>query len=232
MKLHDLEKAVHRAVKEQAGNDEMASLLGVDPDRLAIYTEFTRSHVRTALDAHFGALQRALGEDTFDSLYEDYLVACPPSHWSLNEAGADFPEFLETRLNEGDERLQHGHVCLAELEWALYTVQVDPAELEGPGLNPTLALLQQPLNVVPFLAGHHRDEPIEQVAEEVPGIALAFRRPSSGSSAFYRASDALLFAIKVAHEGISVEEAVTATGQPREVVDAALSYAREIGLIL
>lgn len=234
MTLEEIERAIHGAVCEGEPVASTAARLGVDPRRLGIYREMVRGHVYTALDANFDVLKGVLGEPLFDGLYETYLSACPPSSWALNDAAEAFPAFLERLLNEGRAGLTHFHVCLAELEWALYQTGVHPEPVavpDHPTLNPTLTLLQTAYPVVPFMVRWQRGEgPALPEARE--SVSLLFQRPETGRACFYNGTDDLLFALKMVHDGLTAEAAAEATGHPVELVRGVLDHAVGIGLVL
>ncbi len=233
--LEALQRAIHRAVKEEAPVEEVAAELGVDPRRLDIYRGMVRGHVSTALKANFEVSQGVLGEALFGALYEAYLAECPPASWSLNHAAASFPDFLEGVQADGRPGLRPFHVCLADVEWALYETQIHPARVPEPQgeavLNPTLAVVATPYPVVPFMVAWHRGEgPAEP--EPAESINLLFQRPGTGVAAYHHGADDLLFALKVTHDGLTPTEAAEAAGQPLELVEAVLARAASVGLVI
>ncbi|MEZ4474329.1 MAG: DNA-binding domain-containing protein [bacterium] len=244
-RLAELQQQMHDAVKDRAPVAVVAAALGVDPKRLAIYRRMIRHHVVVALCSRLGATTALLGADqetpAWTALLEGYLEACPPSHWALGHAAGAFPGYLAERV--GAQGVTPFHVAVAELEWALYTVNRDetrlpprhPAYVEGAplALNPTLQILEWPYPVAAFLAAFNRGEgPAVPTAPTDPELVLVFRRPVSGNPYFQAATPALLFALKVVHDGLSVDEAVVASGQQPADVEAALRHATDIGLVL
>jgi hypothetical protein len=227
-------RAIHDTVRENRSVAEVARELGVDERRLDIYRSMVRGHVYTALSANYDVLAGVLGEPLFDALYEAYLVAHPPSSWALNQAASAFPEFLATAYDAGRAGLVPFHGALAEFEWALYEVGVDPAEPEAserPTLNPTLAVLQTDYPVVPFVLAWQRGEG-PAVPEPEATLSLVFQRPATGRAAFYNGSGDLLFALKMVHDGMDVATAAEASGHPTDVVEGLLAAAIDIGLVI
>ncbi len=235
MNLEALEGWIHRAVKEEVSIEVAAAELGVNPRRLDLYRGMVRGHVRTALGAVYEILQGVLGEPLFAGLYEDYLSAWRPAHWVLSRAAEGFPEFLAAQVDAGRPGLRPFHVSLAELEWAAWETRVHPARVpasvEAPQLNPTLTVLQTPWPVVPFALAWQRGEgPQEPAAEE--SVSLLFQKPGGLGVNLYVGSPALLFALKVTHDGLSAEVAAELSGEPVEAVREALSHAARIGLVI
>lgn len=243
--LEALQRHMHTAVKGLAPVHVVAAALGVDAKRLAIYHRMIRHHVVAALQTRLGATTALLGagEETpaWERLLAAYLADCPPSHWALGHAAGAFPGFLAERVEAGEAT--GFHVALAELEWALYTVNRDATRLpphhrayvEGAplALNPTLQILEWPYPVAAFLAAFNRGEgPAVPTAPGDPELVLVFRRPASGNPYFHAATPALLFALKMVHDGLTVADAAAASGQPAEAVQAALADAVQQGLVL
>ncbi len=236
MTLEQLQRLMHDVVKQGVEVEAGAAALGVDPARLRIYRNFARTPVRTALELNLPMTQALLGEERWEALYEDYLRACPPRSWELNAAAEAYPMFLEAQLDAGREGVTHFAVCLSAFEWAQFETlrhpAVIPAQVDATTLNPTLTLLQQAYPVVPYAARWSRGERDLSPPEPAESIALLFRHPTRHHCRFYAASDVLLFAMKVAHDGLSAAQAAAESGQPLEAVEAALSEAQRTGLIL
>lgn len=236
MTLEQLQRLMHDVVKQGVEVEAGAAALGVDPGRLRIYRNFARTHVRTALELNLPMTQHLLGETLWEGLYEDYLQACPPSSWELNAAAEAYPAFLEAQLDAGRAGVTHFAVCVAAFEWAQFETLRHPATVptavDTTTLNPTLTLLQQAYPVVPYAVRWSRGERDLSPPAAEDAIALLFRHPTRHHCRFYAASDVLLFAIKVAHDGLGAADAADAAGQPIEAVEAALSEAARAGLVL
>jgi hypothetical protein len=88
--------------------------------RLDVYANAYFYRIHDALKADFGALHAALGDATFHNLVTDYLLACPPTRFSLRFAGEHLAEFLarHDRVAEIRERIPWAG-DLAALEWAI-----------------------------------------------------------------------------------------------------------------
>ncbi len=59
-----------------------------------------------------------------------------------------------------------------------------------------------------------------------------FRHPERHHAAYLRATDDLLFAVKVVHEGLDPAEAAAAMGAPAELAEAAIAQAVGAGLVI
>lgn len=77
-------------------------------DRLNIYANMYFFRIRDALKEDFPLLLAELGDDGFHNLVTEYLVAHPPTHFSLRYAGRHLAEFIS------DENLSN----IAHFEWA------------------------------------------------------------------------------------------------------------------
>ncbi len=232
---------MHAAVKDGRPVAEVASALGVDPARLAIYRRMVRTHVYTALSSRLPATLGLLGaaDETlaWSTLYEVYLAECPPQAATLPEAAAAFPGFLARRLEAEDPTVPAFAVAVAELEWALFQVNRDPTHLPDPRdlsgmvLNPTLQVMAWPWPVATWMLAHNRGErpALPASGEE---LVLIFRRPKSGHPCFHVATPERLFVLKMVHEGLGVAEAAGLGGQEEGAVRGALTSALEIGLVL
>ncbi len=72
-----------------AGDQRLDALQRVD-----IYANMYFYRLHDALKEDFGAVAALVGPDGFHNLVTDYLIAHPPSHYSLRYAGAQLPDFL------------------------------------------------------------------------------------------------------------------------------------------
>ena len=84
-------------------------------ERLDIYATMYFVRVHDCLAEDFARTKLRLGDAHFNNLITDYLLAHPPSHFSLREAGRALPDFLAS--HSLDEQFpKAGDV--ARLEWA------------------------------------------------------------------------------------------------------------------
>ena len=128
-----------RAAKLFAGDARMSA-----EERLDVYANMYFFRLRDSLAEDFPRTAGALGEARWHNLVTDYLLAHPPSRWSLRWAGEALPAFLRT------------HAYGAERPWL-----ADVAALEQARNEAFQALDAEPL----------RPETLAAVpAEEWPGL--------------------------------------------------------------
>lgn len=85
-------------------------------ERLDIYANMYFYRIRDALQDDFSAVYAVVGQDHFHNLITDYLLAYPPSHFSLRYAGAHLSTFLASHaLTDQWPFLPD----LGRLEWAI-----------------------------------------------------------------------------------------------------------------
>jgi hypothetical protein len=95
--------------------------------RLDIYANMYFFRLLDVLRDDYAKVVAAAGNPAFHNLVTDYLVACPPAHPSIAQAGARFPQFLA------------GHALAQEHPWlpALATLERTYSELfDGPDAEP------------------------------------------------------------------------------------------------
>lgn len=241
LSLTETFEAMHALLRRDLTLDQAADRLGTPPERLAVYPRFVAGHVRAVLEKNFPALASVLGDELWQDLVRRFYRAHPPAHYELNRSAAPFVELLADRLKQGEPGLHPAHLELAELEWQEFSVYMAPqrmprpAELDAPAVNPTLAVLQLTYPVASFLRSFGEAEegeappfPLEPSAE----VALVFRHPESGFSELLPADDALLFAFKTAHDGLSSAQAAAQADLPEATVTALLRAAAEAGLVI
>lgn len=238
--LRDIEALVHAVIRQDHPVDSGAATLGCDPARLDIYRRFIAAHVQSALDKNFPALAAVLGAELWASLGKAYYAEVPASSWELNEAARPFPAWLAAREDAGADALTPFHVALASWEWEEFATYVHPAEipppasLTAPAVNPTLSILELPCPVAAFMAAWldgARDQPLPSPADGAE-VAFLWRRPDTGRVAFHQAVDDLVFAVTVAHQGVSPAQAARENGLPEPAAVAAFERARRMGLVL
>lgn len=84
-------------------------------ERLDVYATMYFVRLHDCLAEDFAKTKERLGDAHFNNLITDYLLAHPPSHFSLREAGRALPEFLER--HELNRRFPAAGDT-ARLEWA------------------------------------------------------------------------------------------------------------------
>ncbi len=152
------------------------------------------------------------------------------------------------------------HASLAAFEWAEFVSYTHPGrvpahgEVSAPALNPTLSVVSLPVPVVEFVVnslkrprdpgdGTERPAAPPPSSGDGPELVLFFRPPPPPGSAgtyagetdrvaFYRATDDLLFALKVTYDGLDPAAAAAAAGLDPTAAVQAVSRAAAIGLVL
>jgi len=140
-------------------NDRLGSAAQLD-----IYADMYFHRLRDCLAEDFPVLVTRLGDARFHNLVTDYLLAHPPTHFSLRELGRALPGFLESHALE---REFPALIDLARLEWARADVfddadaiplsreevlELGASEPEKPGLTliPAARLLRLDASVLPL----------------------------------------------------------------------------------
>ncbi len=238
--LREIEALVHAVIRQDLPVDSGAATLGCDPARLDLYRRFIAAHVQSALDKNFPVLAAIVGPERWAALGAAYYAEVPASSWELNEAARPFPAWLSAREEAGAGALVPFHVALAAWEWEEFATYVHPAEipppasLTAPTVNPTLAILELPCPVAAFMAAWldgARDQPLPTPADGAE-VAFLWRRPDTGRVAFHQAVDDLIFAVTVAHQGVSPALAARENGLPEAAAAGAFERALSMGLVL
>ena len=84
-------------------------------ERLDVYADMYFYRLRDCLAEDFPKVAAWIGEARFHNLVTDYLLAQPPTHFSLRELGRALPDFLDAHALSGE---LPALADLARLEWA------------------------------------------------------------------------------------------------------------------
>ena len=111
---------------EIAAGDDAAppSSRGMD-----IYRNAYRGRLLGALEVSFERTRRWIGEDTFQAVARHHVLTCPPTGWSLDDYGSEFPALLAGLFGNDPE--------VAELAWLEWHLQRAFAAADAPELDPT-----------------------------------------------------------------------------------------------
>ena len=239
--LSEVQAALHRAFRGE-GVEGVAAEVGVDPGRLAIYQRFVRGHVDDVLDHDFPMVRALVPEASWQALQDGYFAAHPAGHWELNRAAEAFPGYVAERAAGGLTGVTAFHADLAAFEWEQFVAFVNPEvlpapeALEAPVLNPTLSVLSLAYPVLALAEAYDADalDPATPIPGPVdpPEVMLVFRHPTRHFASYLRATDDLLFAVKVVHEGLDPAEAAAAVGATAELAEAAIRKAVDAGLVI
>jgi len=146
-----------------AGDERLSAV-----ERLAVYANMYFYRLREALAEDFAAVCAVVGKGNFHNLTTDYLMAHPPSHFSLRYAGQHLPAFL---LRHPLSRRWPFLADLAQLEWAILDA-FDAAD--APVLAPTILAAVPPeswaalrFQLTPSLRLLQMDWPADEVWKQV-----------------------------------------------------------------
>lgn len=231
---------MHAVLRGEQTTDEAAPLLGVDPERLAIYQGFVRDHVTGILAKQFPRVEATLDAAAWETVRLGFFEAHGPTDWELNQVAAPFPAYLAAELGRVDG-LALFHVSLAQFEWAQWGTYSDPAQmplpeaLERPVVNPTLTILELPCPVIAQVVALDRGEAAQDPlpdAEDGAERVLLFRHPVRETSAYWRVTAPLVLALGTTDGGHTPQQAAAAFGCRVAQVVEALKRAGEIGLCI
>jgi hypothetical protein len=119
-------------------------------ERLSIYANAYYARLLECLGAYYPVLQRALGEEVFESFAFEYLQHYPSQSYTLDRLGANFARFLEETRPDREEGGAPGEagwpdflIDLAVLEWNITRV------FDGPGVEFQPLLTPETLQAFP-----------------------------------------------------------------------------------
>jgi uncharacterized protein len=202
----------------------------VAPERMALYGQFVRGHVRSTLEKLFPLTRKALAPAAWDALVEGYTHTRPARHYELNRLGEAFPPFVtDATAHQG---LPPFLPALARFEWTDFAVFASeeplPERVERLTPNPTLAVLEQPYRLCAFVRAGGE----EAVPAEGQELALLWRHPERLVTFYMEATPPALLVLKMAVEGLSEDAVALATGMPVDEVHAAVERFARDGLVL
>jgi hypothetical protein len=92
--LDEISSAPGAARRVPAGHVVLPSATLTAAERVDIYRHMVAGRLLESLEADFPGVRTLVGEETFVRVAHRYVRAHPPSSWTLNHLGADFPLFL------------------------------------------------------------------------------------------------------------------------------------------
>jgi hypothetical protein len=199
---------------------------GAPRERLAIYADFVHHHVEDTLAKVHPRTKAAAGA-AWDGLVAGWYARRPAKHFEINALADGFHELVAATPG-----VPPWLAPLARLEWTelqVYNARVEVApSTPAASLNPTLEALEHGWRLVAY-----RTAEVAPGAPEVGAeVALLWRHPRTLKVNFLAANARALLAIKLAAEGISIDEAARQGGVPPDEVRAALREAIEHGLVI
>jgi len=232
----------HRFLRGSIPLDVAAETLCVPSSRLAVYHRFVRSHIEQTLRKNYAAVCALVGDKTWRDLVDRYFYRYPARDYELNVNAAAFCGFLAELAAESERGISPFIAQLALLEWHEFVVFAAADEAVDPGsgalqMNPTLVILEFDYPVATFLDAFREAQRMGTAPPRVdevqrPERVLVFRHPETQLACFYSADDDLLFALKLAHEGVSCAVAAKAAQLPVTTVEHLLAQALAVGLLV
>ncbi|RKG58291.1 DUF2063 domain-containing protein [Corallococcus sp. AB011P] len=202
----------------------------VDPERMALYGQFVRGHVRSTLEKLFPLTRKAVTPDAWDALVDGYTRTRPARHYELNRLGEGFAPFVSDAAAE--KGLPPFLPALARFEWtdfAVFASEEDlPDAVDRLTPNPTLTVLENPYPLCAFV----RARGAESVPAEGEELALLWRHPERLVTFFMAATPPALLVLKMAVEGLSEEAVVQATGMSAADLHAEVVRFTKDGMVL
>ena len=120
-------QAFQRAFREEIIADD--ENIAKSSPGMAIYRDAYRGRLLATLETSFERTRRLAGEASFTAAACHYVLSRPPTSWTLDDYGAEFPDLLAT-LFGGDPEVAE----LAWLEWKMSHAFAAP---ERPTLDPS-----------------------------------------------------------------------------------------------
>ncbi|AKQ65026.1 Radical SAM domain heme biosynthesis protein [Myxococcus hansupus] len=199
-------------------------------ERVSLYGDFVRGHVRAALEKVFPLTRDAVGQDAWGALVRDFTRTRPARHHELNHLCEGFPAFLaDATASLG---LAPFAAPLARFEWtdfAVYAAEdASPTSVARLTANPTLVVLEHDFQLCAYVRARGALAAPEPGAE----LALLWRHPGLLKTYFMAATSPALLVLKMAVEGLSLAEVSTATGMSQAELRATVMLQAREGLVL
>jgi len=235
-------ETMHKLLRAELSPAEAAAILNAPVERVAIYQDFVRNHIRNALAKNYEVVADLLPDQEWDALVESYFAAHPALDFELNANAGRFCEHLADVGPAVAPSLQDFHREVAELEWSEWLVYSTREEIPslsavtGPLLNPTLIILEFNYPVADFVAAGRQARSQGEDGPEFPAPAaqmvFVLRDPDSLLAMFLPASDRHLFAFKLVHDEISITDAAELADVDEATVRTILVEAAADGLVI
>lgn len=223
-------RAVHALLRGAASPEQFCAETGAGVAGAALYADSVRRHVVSTLRKNFTALPSAIGEARFGALAAEFFEARPARHPELNRCVEAFPDFLD-ELRPQAPWLTLAHVELARLEWQEVVVSLAPdPSTPHPRLAPVLRIVASTHAVAAQAARLRAGERVE--AEARTELAFVYRPVGGAGYVTLAADDELLFAFKLAHDGLTLAQARAASGATEQEIRRVLARAEAIGLLV
>ncbi|AEI68419.1 DUF2063 domain-containing protein [Corallococcus macrosporus] len=199
-------------------------------ERVALYGDFVLGHVRAALEKVFPLTRQAVTPDAWDALVAGFTRTRPARHHELNHLCEGFPAFLSDEVSS--RALAPFLPALARFEWTDFAVFASeapaPSRVARLTANPTLVVLEQDFRLCAYVRARGTPNPPEAGAE----LALLWRHPEQLRTFYMAATPPALLVLKMAVEGLALEDVVAATGMADAELRATVTRFGRDGLVL
>jgi len=197
--------------------------------RVELYGRLVRHHLRSTLEKLYPLVRAGVGEERWGELVRAYEATRPARPFEMNRMGEGFPGFL---ADEAERRgLPAFLLALARFEWTDFAVYVSrepvPETVERLTANPTLAVLEHPIQLCAYVRAKGQGEPL-------PGqeLALLWRHPEQLVTMYQAADDRSLLVLKMAVEGLTPSQVAETTGVAEADIRNAVDACVADGLVL
>lgn len=238
--LESVQKDLHRMLRGEEQPEDLASHWEVLPERLRLYRNLVRRHVREMIEDLFPRFLESLGREGAAHFADSFHREVPLTRSVLRENGDQVPSHAAELSQSGRLPMEPWQLELVELEWAVQSALFASAEPVVPGpeglaLNPTLQSFQIEHDVEKLLLRANEAGRPDDVTGAVlpdPGIVFVWRHPSTAAAHICRADDGLLLVFKMLHEGNRMEDVVRAVGCDTALIQAQLDRSMSLGLVI
>jgi hypothetical protein len=240
--FHQVMETMHKLLRAEISPAEAAAILQAPVERVAIYQNFVRNHIRNALTKNYEVVAQLLPTVEWEGLVESYFEAHPALDFELNANAGRFCDHLATVDSSVAPSITAFHREVAELEWSEWLVYSTREEIPSlsevatPILNPTLIILEFAYPVASFVAHWRR---AQRQAEQLPTPpapeaqrVFVLRDPESLLAMFLPANDRHLFAFKMVHDRVPIAEAAQLAAVDEETVRSIMREAASDGLVI
>lgn len=240
MSMLETMETMHALLRGELSPEQAAASLGAPVERVAIYQDFVRDHVRTLLEKNYQVTAEVMGSGAWEALVRRFFETRPARHYELNANAEALVELIDECIARGSDEIVPFHRDLATLEWTEWLVYADRAEMPEPSrldravLNPTLVILSLAWPVSGFVQAWRaaKDAATRPPLPSAPDPEQVFVYRDRGLARFVRADPGLLFAFKIAHDGLTVAQAADLSGLDPVTVAAVVRQASEAGVVI
>ena len=239
MNLYECETLISAALHPQADVNvlqQASNLLSTHPrisseSQLLIYRHNISGGFINALSGTFNTCEKILGKQCFATLARDYAWNQPCQHGDLNRLGQDFPDFLQTIVENHEAFVDYSYLAdLARLEWLIEksyqaedplcdnllnesAIETYALETLCPVVNPSVQLLSTDYPIYDIWRMHsHKDSP-----SQVKGIEkqehLCLCRDHNDDVIISHISGTLFYILRTGMPSVNIENHSDTAGE-------------------